>query len=204
MNNRYDFAFWKDFIQKTWCPARHHLIDLILDTGRVRESWLQGDLYLAARTSTEPPLPFFYCNSSVEGYGGPVDWSYWESHQHDARPLMLAEVKVLGGDYDPKVFCGTGFDLRGFLQTKEYIITPEHSALKHSCLGYLLEDYRRLITYAGGGNPVRMLVLVLDTRCRKRLLGQCLDAVQFEGVGVVLIETPKWLCKTWHITRSLS
>ena len=46
------------------------MVDLILDAGRLRERWLQADLFLAARSSRNPEMPYFYCNAEVQGYGG--------------------------------------------------------------------------------------------------------------------------------------
>jgi hypothetical protein len=205
------FAFWLDFLRRVWRPDRYHLIDLILDTGRVRENWVQGDVFLAARTSRDPQLPFFYCNYSPWGYGGSVDWSYWNSKDWEsddpgsgARPVMLAELKFLGGDYAPKTFAGEGFDLSTFLSCHEgQCITPQHSALTHTDLGGLVEDYRRLWSYRRHQCPARMFVLPLDTRRLDTLLGQCLDRVEFDEPGQVVVKADKWLCKAWHIKETI-
>jgi hypothetical protein len=202
------FTFWIDFLRRVWSPERYHLIDIILDTGRVRENWLQGDVFLSARISKDPPLPFFLCNYSPRGYAGPVDWSYWNSDDEEsdhpdegARPLMLAELKVLGGDYAPKTFAGEGFDLAAFgkLNPKDCCIKPDHSVLKQSRLGGLVEDYRRLISYSRRPCPVRMMVLVLDTFYSQTPLSQCLQLVEFDGPGQTVMKTPRWLCKAWEI-----
>ena len=87
------FDFWVDFLRRGWEP-RNHLIDLILNAERVRENWLQADVYLAARTSTDTRLCHFYVNRIPKGYapnskgrGGPVDWSLWSSGEREAsRP----------------------------------------------------------------------------------------------------------------------
>jgi hypothetical protein len=203
------FAFWTGLLQRAWCVERHHLIDLILATGRVRENWLQADAYLAARTWQEPRLPFFYCNYSPWGYSGAVDWSYWDTDANEsadpsqgAKPWMLTEVKVLGGDYAPKTFAGEDFDLAKFIEgwTVGNCVKPDHWALTHHKLGGLLADYRRLISYGRHRCPVRMMVLLLDARYPNTPLGRCLEMVEFDGQGEVLAKTSKWLCKAWEIT----
>jgi hypothetical protein len=205
------FAFWTSFLASVWCPKRHHEIDLILDAGRVRENWMEGDVYIHARTCEQLRLPFFYCNYSPRGYGGSVDWSYWDSDDAEcddpdkgARPLMLAEIKVLGGDYFHKTFAGEDFDLKYFIEGTKggTCIRPGHWALSQAKLGGLVEDYCRLVRYTR--HPcLRMMVLVLDTRRQDTLLGRCLEQVEFEKPGKVVIKSANWLCKAWEITGAL-
>jgi hypothetical protein len=76
----------------------------IFDALTVRELWLQGELYLAARREG---LPYLYVNHRPEGYAGAADLSYWSGHEKDAEPLMLAEIKLLGtSGYCTKNFSG--------------------------------------------------------------------------------------------------
>jgi|GEM_PF-6325710 len=204
------FVFWTDFLRRV-LEERREQIDLVLDTSRVRENWLQAEVFLAARRCKTPLLPFFYCNYCPRGYRGAVDWSYWDSDDYErdgidngARPLMLAELKFLGGDYLAKTFAGEGFDLASFLRSPEgQCIAREHAALAYPALGGLVADYCRLISYTRCACPIRMLVLLLDRRSLKSELGRCFESVEFERPVKPLIQTEKWLCKTWDIRESV-
>ena len=55
-----------------------------MDAGRVREGWAQTDLFLAARTCTNPATPYFYWNGYPLDYQMPVYWSYSSSDQDEA------------------------------------------------------------------------------------------------------------------------
>src|SRR5713226_7383627 len=106
-----DFGFWCAFLARAWGGSRRRMVDLILHAGRVCESWVQADLFLEAHTYREPSMPHFRCNSQPEGYGGPVDWSYWDDNRHEAAdegeiaadgdggavPLMLAAAILVRG-----------------------------------------------------------------------------------------------------------
>ena len=205
-----DFGFWCEFLAWTWGRSRRRMVDLILDAGRVRESWAQADLFLAARTSIDPVMPYFYCNIQPRGFGGSVDWSYWSGRGDEADtaadgavPLMVAELKFLGGNYAPKVFAGHAAAPNQFTANGgefDVLIGPDHPLLPSPRLGYLLEDYRRLLRYDRPSNPLRMLVLLLDKRHHKTELANCLANVEFERPGRTVVETATWKIKAWEIT----
>jgi hypothetical protein len=209
------FDFWVEFLRRSW-ERRSHLIDLILDAGRVRENWLQADVYLAAKTSTDTRLCHFYTNYSPKGYGDnpkghsqPVDWSLWSSSEKEATltrsgavPLMIAELKFLGGDYLPKGFAGDAISPAQFLAPNakySLLITPTHPALANSDIGGLLNDYLRLIRYQHPANPLKLLVLMLDKRHLQTPLGRCLMEVEFEQAGTIVADAHTWHCKAWVI-----
>jgi hypothetical protein len=204
-----DFGFWCDFLAWTWGRSRRRMVDLILTAGRVRENWMQGDLFLAARSARDPAMPYFYCNAQPSGYGASVDWSYWTSNQDEsddpatgAVPQMIAELKFLGGSYHSKVFAGLGTSPSQFAVNGgeyELLIGPDHPVLQLPRLGFLLEDYQRLLRYHNPADPLRMLVLLLDKRYDKSELANCLASVEFERPGAILIDTPTWICKAWEI-----
>jgi len=190
---------WIGFFQRLW-RSRQHLLDLVLDADRIRESWIQADAFLAARTGN-PPMPQFYCNRTVPGYGGSPDWSYWED---DREPLMVAEVKMLAGGHQPKVFGGEGVKPGDFFSNRarySLAINGNRPILRTPRLGWLLGDYVRLRGYDGRA-PLRMMVLVLDKREMTSRLGYCLDKVEFDGQGKVVLDTPKWRCKVWEIKKA--
>ncbi|WP_455389549.1 hypothetical protein [Petrachloros mirabilis] len=198
-------AYWVSFLRSLW-QCRRHLIDLILDAGGVRESWAQADAFLAARTS-DPPMREFFCNRTVPGYArsprdGSPDWSYWRD---DHAPLMVAEVKLLAGNHQPKVFGGETVspnDFCGEHARYPLAIDGTHPILRGTQLGWgLLGDYVRLRSYAGKA-PLRMMVLILDKRRVQSRLGYCLDRVEFDGRGEVVLETPLWRCKAWRIRKA--
>lgn len=58
-----DFGFWCAFMARAWGGPRTLTLtlDVILDAGRAREEWAQADLFLAARTSTDPVIPYSFC-----------------------------------------------------------------------------------------------------------------------------------------------
>ena len=164
-----DFGFWCSFLARTWGGERLGLVDVILDAGR----WAQADLFLAARTSANPAMPYFYCNAYPLDYHIPVCWSYWSSDQEEADdpaegavPLMIAEMKFLHGGYGPGAFAGDKVPPVQFaVNCGEFdmLIGPGHPSLKSGRLANLLDSYHRLLHYHHLADPLRVLVLMLDT-----------------------------------------
>jgi hypothetical protein len=153
-------------------------------------------------------MPCFCCNYSPRGFGGTADWSYWtnqrkETYRADpSLPLMIAEVKFLGGSYKDKGLAGESYWPGQFLEGCDRLplhVCPDHPLVKEGTCTGLIGDYLRLARYRHPSDPLRMLVLLLDKRSDDTPLGQCLRQVEFEGTGTVVTETPLWLCKAWQI-----
>src|SRR5258708_18450648 len=135
-----DFGFWCAFLARTWGGPRAATLDVILDAGRAREKWAQADLFLAARTSTDPPMPFFFCNAHPLHFRVPVPCSYWSGAGEEADdpadgavPLMLAEMKFLHGGYGPGALAGDKVPTDRFAVNGgefDMLIGPGHPALR--------------------------------------------------------------------------
>jgi len=201
------FTSWTEFLGAAIQGCQEKLLE-ILDAATVRELWLQGELYLAARRMG---LPHLYVNYPyVTGYDGNPDLSYWDSHDDYAKLFMLGEMKISGtAGYSSKGF--DGHAIREYLDELEdshdRIILIEPSRLKQRApLGGLLADYKKLIEYQKP-NVLKLLILVLDTRKEGRgILGKVLKAVEFERKGRVVYEDSGlgiW-CKAWEITGDVT
>lgn len=188
------FDEWCGFIGEVM-STRAESIRTILDASDVRERWIQGEIYLAANAIG---VRGFSVSKSVENYPD-ADLS----HVPAGLVEMLGELKVLGRDYESKVFSGTANPpfTEELSHSGQLLLTPEHPELMRNNLGYLLYDYKKLISY--NGTALRILILLLDRRRRQTTLGRLLEAVEFEAPGRIIVDQGDWNCKAWHVQGRL-
>ncbi len=190
---------WARFLG-TAVEERKDQLATIFDAASVRELWLQGELYLAAKRAS---LPFLHMNLKIGGYPGFADLSYWTGDDANADLLMVGELKLIGTrGYFKKNFDGWSALYRGYLDelgaNGKVLVTPESLRERPPC-GGLLGDYNRLASF--DRQVLKLLVLVLDTRGEKDELGQLLCAVDFLHPGRTLFEEQSLgiLCRIWEV-----
>ncbi|CAM3473965.1 hypothetical protein [Parendozoicomonas haliclonae] len=140
-------------------------LNYILEMKRVRELWLQGELYLLS--SDEQNLDL---NRRGIIPGGEVDLI----GQH---PRMIAELKICGSGYYPKTLCG--FHISNELAAKDEF-TFEDMRSHHSTEGSVFKDFCRL--YDADDSYEKYMIIVIPKLCRRDTLGQILEQTIFPGL----------------------
>lgn len=201
-------------------PGSNHSAAM-LDAEGCRELWVQGEAFRHYRTKGlnfhTNAVPIFGNNSKADFACLKPDASIFDSDgnysaQLAQNLLMLAELKVLGYDYQNQVVCGPFYrapelqdGLRVFRRHPNEQHPPttwnEDDSKRH---GHSLEGaYRRLVRF-NAPYAEKWLLLILDRRTQgKEALRERLDATDFElsptGERVPFLENENLRIVGWRL-----
>ncbi len=144
---------WIEFF-KSFFDAKKDHINQILDAGGCRECWLQGEMYLHAKAKHKVLLT----NAS--------------SHKFDlssGKGRMVAEIKICGGDYQPK--------MQGLIEA----------------------DVRKLENTPQAREKYMILVVDTRRVDTKTKLGKWLKTCKFGGDPASQIPSTHFVAKIWKV-----
>lgn len=166
---------------KQFFSSHARLIDEIFDASGCREGWLQGEMYRYFKTRR--PIDV---NTFAYPLGGKADISA------SAPTAMVAEVKLLGGDYQRKVL--TGGALGPLLAMRGTIRRHHRAKLALGSFG-LIPDYKRLTSVR---SKERILILVVDKHSHGDL-SELLRKIHFHGECQEVDRGGRMLARLWQL-----
>lgn len=140
-------------------------LGFILELRRVRELWLQGELYLLSTDEQN-----FRVNEWNKALGGEFDFT-------GDSPKMIAELKICGRGYMSKVL--NGYTLANELMKKSKF-TFEDMERHHSSQGSIFKDYCRLRSIGTGYE--KYMIMVIPKIGEPDQLGALIEKAEFPGV----------------------